>query len=133
MVVSAAIRVAFFTDSRCALMSEKTIFQKIMDREMDADILHEDDRCVAFRDINPQAPTHILIVPRKPIPSLDDLDPEDKALVGHLFVVARELAQEEGLRDGYRTVINCGDDGGQSVWHLHLHLLGGRRMDWPPG
>lgn len=114
-------------------MSEKTIFQKIIDREVDADIVHEDDRCVAFRDINPQAPTHILIVPRTPIPSLDDLTEEDEELVGHLFVVARELAQEEGLDNGYRTVINCGEDGGQSVYHLHLHLLGGRRLDWPPG
>lgn len=114
-------------------MAEKTIFQKIIDREMDADIVHEDDRCVAFRDINPQAPTHILIVPRKPIPSIDDLTEDDKELVGHLYVVARDLAQKEGLDNGYRTVINCGDEGGQSVYHLHLHLLGGRRMDWPPG
>lgn len=114
-------------------MSEKSLFQKIIDREVDADIVHEDDRCVAFRDIDPQAPTHILIVPRKPIPTLNDLEPEDEKLVGHLFVVAQDLAQEEGLRDGYRTVINCGDDGGQSVYHLHLHLLGGRRMSWPPG
>lgn len=114
-------------------MSEKTIFQQIIDREMDADIVHEDDQCVAFRDINPQAPTHILIVPRKPIPSIDDLSEEDKELVGHLYLVARDLAQEEGLDSGYRTVINCGDDGGQSVYHLHLHLLGGRSMTWPPG
>ncbi|PSQ96348.1 MAG: histidine triad nucleotide-binding protein [Bacteroidetes bacterium SW_9_63_38] len=114
-------------------MSEKTLFQQIIDREVDADIVHEDDRCVAFHDIDPQAPTHILIVPRTPIPSLDDLAPEDKDLVGHLFVVARELAQEEGLDGGYRTVINCGDDGGQSVYHLHLHLLGGRPFSWPPG
>ena len=114
-------------------MAEKTLFQKIIDREVDADIVHEDDRCIAFHDINPQAPTHILIVPKKPIPTLDDVASEDKGLIGHLFVVAQELAQEEGLRDGYRTVINCGDDGGQSVWHLHLHLLGGRRMEWPPG
>lgn len=114
-------------------MAEKTLFQRIIDGDADADIVHEDDRCVAFRDIDPQAPTHILIVPRKPIPTLDDVGEEDKDLVGHLFVIARELAQSEGLRDGYRTVINCGDDGGQSVYHLHVHLLGGRRMDWPPG
>jgi len=120
-------------DGGTEIMAEKTLFQKIIDREVDADIVHEDDRCIAFHDINPQAPTHILIVPKRPIPTLDDVEAEDKDLVGHLFVVARELAQEEGLRDGYRTVINCGDDGGQSVWHLHLHLLGGRRMEWPPG
>ena len=114
-------------------MSEKTLFQRIIDGEMDADIVHADEQCVAFRDIDPQAPTHILIVPRKPIPSLDDLKEEDADLVGHLFVVARDLARDEGLRDGYRTVINCGDDGGQSVYHLHLHLLGGRRLQWPPG
>lgn len=114
-------------------MSDKTLFQKIIDREVDADIVHEDDHCVAFRDINPQAPTHILIVPRKPIPSLDDLTEEDRNVVGHLFLAARDIAREEGLRDGYRTVINCGDDGGQTVYHLHLHVLGGRRLDWPPG
>ncbi|HHP7239080.1 HIT domain-containing protein, partial [Longibacter sp.] len=95
-------------------MSEKTLFQKIIDHEVNADIVHEDDHCVAFRDIEPQAPTHILIVPRKPIPSLDDLKEEDRDLIGHLFIVARDIAREEGLRDGYRTVINCGDDGGQS-------------------
>jgi len=110
-----------------------TIFQKIIDGDLDADIVHEDDRCVAFHDRNPQAPTHILIVPRKPIPSLDDLDEEDADIVGHMHIVARDIAREEGLRDGYRTVINTGDDGGQTVWHLHLHLLGGRRMEWPPG
>ena len=111
----------------------KTIFQKIIDGEIPADIVHEDDRCVAFRDANPQAPTHILIVPRKPIPSLDDIADDDAPLVGHLFTVARDLANEEGLDNGYRTVFNCGPDGGQSVDHLHLHLLGGRQLDWPPG
>jgi histidine triad (HIT) family protein len=114
-------------------MSEPSIFQKIIDREVDADIVHEDDRCIAFRDINPQAPTHILIVPKRPIPSLDDVEDEDADLLGHLHLVARDLAREEGLRDGYRTVINTGDDGGQTVYHLHMHLLGGRRLDWPPG
>lgn len=114
-------------------MSDKTMFQKIIDREVDADIVHEDDHCVAFRDINPQAPTHILIVPRKPIPSLDDLSEEDRDIIGQLFIAARDIARDEGLRDGYRTVINCGDDGGQTVYHLHLHLLGGRRLNWPPG
>lgn len=114
-------------------MAEKTLFQKIIDREIDADIVYEDGQCVAFRDVNPQAPTHILIVPRKPIPSVDDIEPEDEALVGHLFTIASDLADEEGLSTGYRTVLNCGADAGQSVDHLHLHLLGGRQMDWPPG
>ena len=111
----------------------KTIFQKIIDGEIPADIVHEDDQCVAFRDASPQAPTHILIVPRKPIPSLDDVTDTDAPLVGHLFTVARDVADEEGLDNGYRTVFNCGPDGGQSVDHLHLHLLGGRPLDWPPG
>ncbi|MGI9174277.1 MAG: histidine triad nucleotide-binding protein, partial [Rhodothermales bacterium] len=89
--------------------------------------------CFAFRDINPQAPTHLLVVPRKPIPSLDDLAAEDEALVGHLLVIAQQIAAEEGLTGGYRTVFNCGPDAGQSVDHLHLHVLGGRPLDWPPG
>ena len=114
-------------------MAEKTLFQKIIDREIPAEIVHEDDRCVAFRDNNPQAPTHLLIVPRTPIPSLDALGEEDAPLIGHLFVVAQRLAEQEGLSDGYRTVFNCGDDAGQTVDHLHLHLLGGRAMSWPPG
>lgn len=114
-------------------MADKTLFEKIIDREIPADIVHEDDRCIAFRDINPQAPTHILVVPRKPIPGLDHLEDDDAALVGHLFVVARQLAEQDGLSGGYRTVFNCGDDAGQTVPHLHLHLLGGRSMTWPPG
>jgi histidine triad (HIT) family protein len=114
-------------------MAEKTLFEKIIDREIPADIVHEDDQCVAFRDNNPQAPTHLLVVPRESIPSLDALSEEDAPLVGHLFVVARQLAADEGLSDGYRTVFNCGDDGGQTVDHLHLHLLGGRALTWPPG
>jgi histidine triad (HIT) family protein len=114
-------------------MGEKTLFQKIADREIPATLVHEDDRCIALRDINPQAPTHILIVPRKAIPSLNDLTEHDAQLVGHLFVVARDLAAQEVLSGGYRTVFNCGDDAGQSVDHIHLHLLGGRRLGWPPG
>jgi histidine triad (HIT) family protein len=111
----------------------KTLFQKIADREIPADLVYEDDLCIAFRDVNPQAPTHILVVPRKPIPSLDDLTDDDEALMGHLFVVAQRIASSEGLGNGYRTVINCGPDGGQSVDHIHVHLLGGRKMNWPPG
>ncbi|HEX7072089.1 MAG TPA: histidine triad nucleotide-binding protein [Rhodothermales bacterium] len=114
-------------------MSQKTLFQKIADHEIPATLVHEDEQCVAFRDIDPKAPTHILIVPRKPIPSLNDLTAEDEQLVGHLFVVAAELARKEGLASGYRTVFNAGPDAGQSVDHIHLHLLGGRRLSWPPG
>ncbi len=114
-------------------MAERTLFQKIIDRDVPADIVYEDDQCIAFHDINPQAPTHILIVPRKPIPSVDEITEEDEPLIGHLFVVAKHLAEEEGLEHGYRTVFNCGDHGQQSVDHLHLHLLGGRQLSWPPG
>lgn len=114
-------------------MAEKTLFQKIADREIPADMVYEDESCIAFRDIDPKAPTHILIVPRKPIPSLNDLTPGDEQLVGHLFTVAVELAKKEGLSGGYRTVFNCGPDAGQSVDHIHLHLLGGRTLSWPPG
>lgn len=114
-------------------MAEKTLFQKIEAREIPADMVFEDELCFAFRDIDPQAPTHILIVPRKPVATLNDLTPADEQLVGHLFIVARTLAAREGLDGGYRTVFNCGDDGGQAVYHLHLHLLGGRKMTWPPG
>ena len=114
-------------------MEEKTLFQKIMDREEPGDILYEDERCVALRDINPQAPTHVLIVPRKPIPTLAALTREDESLVGHLFLVAQKGAAEEGLTDGYRTVFNNGPDAQQTVDHIHLHLIGGRSMSWPPG
>ena len=116
-----------------APMAEKTLFQKIEAGEIPADMVFEDELCFAFRDIDPQAPTHILIVPRKPVATLNDLTPADEQLVGHLFTVARTLAAREGLDGGYRTVFNCGDDGGQAVYHLHLHLLGGRKMTWPPG
>lgn len=114
-------------------MAEKTLFQRIADREIPANLVYEDERCIAFRDIDPKAPTHILIVPRKPIPTLNDLTEADEGLVGHLFLVAKELAEREGLKNGYRTVINCGPEAGQSVYHIHLHLLGGRGMAWPPG
>lgn len=115
------------------MVAKKTLFQKIMDREMPGDILYEDYQCVALRDINPQAPTHVLIVPRKPIPTLDALTEEDELLVGHLFLVAQKVAADEGLTDGYRTVFNNGRDANQTVEHIHLHLIGGRRMSWPPG
>jgi histidine triad (HIT) family protein len=114
-------------------VSDKTLFQKIADREIPADLLFEDDRCVAFRDINPIAPVHVLVVPRKPIAGIQDLGDTDADLAGHLLVVARRLAEEAGLKGGYRLVLNVGDDAGQTVPHLHLHLLGGRPMAWPPG
>lgn len=114
-------------------MTEKTLFERIADGEIPADIVYEDEHCMAFRDINPQAPVHILVVPRKPIPSLDHIEEEDEGLVGHLFVVARKIAAEEGLSNGYRAVINCGKDAFQTVPHIHLHILGGRKLGWPPG
>lgn len=113
-------------------MSEKTLFQKIADREIPSDWVYEDDLCVAFRDINPVAPTHILVVPRKPITRPDLIEKEDELTIGRLFTAARQIAQNEGL-DSYRLVMNNGEDAGQSVFHIHLHLLGGRQMTWPPG
>lgn len=114
-------------------MAEKTLFQRIADGEIPSKMVYEDDLCFAFRDINPQAPTHILVCPRKPIPGLDDITEDDRELIGHLSFVASRLASDEGLADGYRTVYNCGKHGQQSVPHLHLHLLGGRQLNWPPG
>ncbi len=111
----------------------KTIFKRIIDREIPATLLHEDELCLAFRDVNPQAPTHVLVIPKKEIPSLADADEGDAALLGHLLLTAKKIAVELGLENGYRTVINCGRDGGQSVDHLHVHLLGGRALAWPPG
>ncbi len=111
----------------------ETIFQKIIDREIPADIVFEDDRCLAFRDVSPQAPTHVLVIPKKPVVSIDQLADEDAALLGHLWLVIRNLASELQLADGYRVVVNCGAEGGQTVDHLHFHLLGGRQLSWPPG
>lgn len=106
-----------------------TLFEKIINGEIDADIVHRDDRVTAFRDINPKAPVHILIVPNKPIPTADDIEDGDEALLGHLFTVARDLARKEGIAgDGYRLIMNCRDHGGQEVYHLHLHLLGGKPL-----
>ena len=111
----------------------KTIFQRIIDREIPADIVFEDDRCLAFRDVSPQAPVHVLVIPKKPLRSLDEVTDEQAALAGHLLAVTRKIAGELGLANGYRVVTNCGPDGGQSVDHLHFHLLGGRALGWPPG
>ncbi|TAF50627.1 MAG: histidine triad nucleotide-binding protein [Oscillatoriales cyanobacterium] len=111
-----------------------TIFAKIIRREIPADIVYEDDLCLAFRDIMPQAPTHVLVIPKKPIPRLSDATPEDTALLGHLLATVAIVARDLGLADnGYRVVMNNGDDGGQTVNHLHIHILGGRSMQWPPG
>lgn len=109
------------------------LFCKIMAGEIPSKKVFEDDRTYAFRDINPQAPTHILVVPRKHIASLAGADAEDQELLGYLHLVAARIASSEGLSDGFRTVINTGNDGGQTVDHLHIHLLGGRSMHWPPG
>ena len=114
-------------------MPDKTIFKRILDGEIPADIVYQDDCCLAFRDIAPQAPTHFLVIPKREIPALSDLTDDDALLAGHLLLVARRLARDLGLAGGYRVVINCGPDGGQSVDHLHLHVLGGRPLSWPPG
>jgi histidine triad (HIT) family protein len=112
----------------------KTLFQKIADKEIPSQIVYEDDQAVAFRDINPQAPTHVLIVPRKPIARLAEAAPEDHALLGHLLLKAAEVAAKLGLdKTGYRLVINNGREAGETVPHLHIHILGGRPMHWPPG
>ncbi len=115
-------------------MAEETIFSRIIRREIPADIVYEDNLCLAFRDINPQAPSHILLVPKEVIPGLQAADPEHQKLLGHLMLVLHRIAVQEGIGDsGYRCVINAGLDGGQEVQHLHVHLLGGRGMGWPPG
>ena len=115
------------------MTNSDTLFSKIIRREISADIVYEDDLVLAFKDIAPQAPVHILLIPKQPIPKLADATPEDHALMGHLLLKAKQVAQEAGLEEGYRVVINNGSDGGQTVFHLHLHILGGRQMQWPPG
>ncbi len=111
----------------------KTIFQKIIDREIPAKLAHEDEHCIAFHDVAPQAPVHVLVVPKKLIPRVGEASPEDQALLGHLLLTAGNLAQELDLAEGFRVVINNGAHGGESVPHLHVHLLGGRPLAWPPG
>lgn len=111
-----------------------TIFQKIINKEIPADIIYEDEKALAFRDIVPQAPIHILIIPKKPIVNIGTATPEDKEILGHLLLVAGEIARKENIADqGYRLVTNINEYGGQSVYHLHIHLLGGRQLTWPPG
>ncbi|MEH1832399.1 MAG: histidine triad nucleotide-binding protein [Nostoc sp.] len=116
-------------------MSEitETIFSKIIRREIPADIVYEDNLALAFKDIHPQAPVHIVVIPKKPIPTLADAESEDHALLGHLLLTVKRVAEVAGLKNGYRVVINTGDDGGQTVYHLHVHILGGRQLNWPPG
>jgi histidine triad (HIT) family protein len=110
-----------------------TIFTKIINGEIPADIVYEDEHCLAFRDVSPQAPTHVLLIPRKPVESLDHLTPDDSALMGHLLMTVPVVTRKLGISDGYRTVINTGEHGGQSVFHLHIHILAGRNLTWPPG
>lgn len=106
-----------------------TIFSKIISNEIHADIVYQDEWVTAFRDIHPQAPTHILIVPNKEIPSVNDVTPEDAMVLGRMLVVAKQIAEEQGIaKSGYRLIVNCGDDGGQEVYHLHMHLVGGRKL-----
>jgi histidine triad (HIT) family protein len=110
------------------------LFCRIIAGEVPADIVHQDERCVAFRDINPQAPVHVLVIPRDHMESLDEATQKDEALLGHLLRVAARVANEQGLSEsGYRTVVNTGAGAGQSVFHLHVHVLGGRPLSWPPG
>jgi histidine triad (HIT) family protein len=111
----------------------ETLFTKIINRDIPADIVYEDDQCLAFRDINPKAPMHILVIPKKVIPKLVDAGSGDEPLLGHLLTTAAKLAQDEGFGDAFRTVINNGEAVGQTVFHLHLHILGGRDFMWPPG
>lgn len=110
-----------------------TIFSKIINREIPADIVYEDDQCLAFRDVNPQAPMHILIIPKKPIPKIVDAQADDQALLGHLLLKAGEIAKQEGYGDAFRLTVNNGAGAGQTVFHLHVHILGGRSFSWPPG
>jgi histidine triad (HIT) family protein len=111
-----------------------TIFGKIANGEVPADLIYEDEEVVAFRDLNPQAPVHVLVIPRKPIRTLNEAELEDAALVGRLMLAAAKVAKQEGIAEqGYRTVINCNAGGGQTVYHLHVHLIGGRPLQWPPG
>lgn len=110
-----------------------SIFSKIIAREIPADIVYEDELCLAFRDINPQAPTHILVIPKKEIVSLSDLSDEDETVMGRCMIVVQKVAAQEGLDGGFRLICNSGDDGGQEVPHIHFHVLGGRKLTWPPG
>ncbi|KAH8398490.1 hypothetical protein KR215_006735, partial [Drosophila sulfurigaster] len=119
--------------AQSAAASEDTIFGKILRKEIPCKFIYEDEKCVAFNDVAPQAPTHFLVIPRKPIAQLSLAEDGDAELLGHLLLVGRKVAKDLGLEKGYRVVINNGQHGAQSVYHLHLHFLGGRQMQWPPG
>ena len=113
---------------------EETIFDKIISKEIASDIVYEDDSYLAFKDINPQAPVHILIIPKKKIPTINHLNKEDSQIIGDMTLIAKDIAKSLNIdKDGYRLVFNCNDHGGQTVYHIHLHLLGGRPFNWPPG
>ena len=116
------------------MSEDKSIFEKVIDREIPADILHEDELCICFRDIAPQAPVHLLVVPKKRIVRLAESEEQDQATLGHLLLTASAVAKQQGFAEGgFRVVINNGSDGGESVPHLHMHILAGRKMTWPPG
>ena len=110
-----------------------TVFKKIIDRQIPAEIVYEDEQALVFKDIRPQAPVHLIVIPKKEIPTVNNISEADEALVGHLFVVMQKVAQQLGLAGGYRVVTNCGPDAGQEVMHLHFHMLAGRSFGWPPG
>ena len=111
-----------------------TILSKINNKEIHADILFENNKILEFRDISPQAPVHFLVIPKKEIRTINDINEDDKSLIGELFIVAKEIAKKEGISEkGYRTIFNCNEHGGQTVYHIHLHVLGGRQLEWPPG
>ncbi len=114
-------------------MSEDTIFGKVIRREIPADIVYEDDHCLAFRDINPQAPLHVLVIPKEPVDMLSSADEQHQAMLGHLLLTAAKVARQEGHGEGFRLVVNNGAKAGQTVFHLHVHVLAGRAMSWPPG
>ncbi|RZV34723.1 MAG: histidine triad nucleotide-binding protein [Chromatiales bacterium] len=116
------------------MSNDNCLFCKILDGEIPADLVYESDTAVAFRDINPQAPTHVLVIPRKHIATINDIEADDEAIIGSLYSAAREIASREGIaKAGYRAVMNCNEGAGQSVFHIHLHVLGGRPLSWPPG
>lgn len=124
----------FHTNKQGNKRMAETIFSKIIRKEIPATVVYEDDQVLAFRDISPQAPTHILVIPKKEIATTNDIAEEDEPLVGHMVRVAAKIARDEGIaEDGYRLLFNCNRNGGQEVYHIHLHVLGGRKMSWPPG
>ncbi|KAE8747178.1 hypothetical protein FOCC_FOCC006176 [Frankliniella occidentalis] len=132
-VATMASEVEKAQQASAAVKSQPTIFDKIISKEIPADIIYEDDQCLAFNDISPQAPTHFLVIPKRRIAMLDDVEPSDKDILGHLVFTASKLGREKLGSNGFRLVINNGKDGAQSVFHLHIHVLGGRQMQWPPG